>query len=90
MNPRDICQLRGIGALVEMGAGKLFGAKGAAALGAIGAAGAVKLPELSWVVGKPSVGAIAENACGASGAAVVPDSEGPQLPHPPPNPTAGA
>jgi hypothetical protein len=47
------------------------------------------LLELSWVVGKPSVGAIAENACGASGAAV-PDSEGPHLPHPPPNPIAGA
>jgi len=89
MNPRDICKFRGIGALVETGAGKLFAAKGAAALGAIGAAGAVKLPELSWVAGKPSVGANAENACGASGVAVT-DSEGPQLLHPPPNPTAGA
>jgi hypothetical protein len=89
MNPRDICQFRGTGAVVEMGAGELFAAYGAAALGAIGAAGAVKLPELSWVADKPSVGAIAENACGAWGAAV-PDSEGPQLPHPPPNPMAGA
>ena len=89
MNPRNICQFRGTGALVEMGAGKLLAANGAAALGVIGAAGAVKLLELSWVAGKPSVGAIAENACGASGAAV-PDSGGPQLPHPPPNPIAGA
>ena len=89
MNPRDICQFSGTGASFEIGAGELFALKGATALGTVGAAGAVKLRELSCVDGKPSVGAIAENACGALGAAVA-DSEGPQLLHPPPNPKAGA